>query len=229
MRSIFLDLDGTLVNSQRRLYRLFCQLCPECTWTYDEYWSLKRKRITQAEMLRRYFSYDERRILAFRSDWLAQVEHPDAVSTDTPVPGMTELLARLSAYDKVVVLTCRQNRDLALRQLERFGWTRAIADVVATDSKAEYLSSVSLGGRDVLVGDTGDDIRVARRFGMKAVAVGWGILAPEVLAEYKPDRIVCSVSELERFLLGERAGHVQLLNRLHGQLAAKQLTEGILT
>ena len=69
---IFFDLDGTLVDASERLYRLFCDLIPECNFTKEEYWNLKRNKINHQMILEKYFpqyNFDE-----FNTKWLSLIE-----------------------------------------------------------------------------------------------------------------------------------------------------------
>lgn len=198
---IFFDLDGTLVNSQGRLYRLFCELCPECKWSYEEYWERKRMRISQSEMLRRFFEYDDGRIKLFHRRWLEKVEEPERVCTDVPVCQATDLLRGVSDKFRIFVLTCRQNVILARRQLMDFGWRDYIGNIVAVKDKSKWLLTASVAPDDILVGDTGEDVKAAQRAGIRSVAVAWGVLSPEVLAEYAPDHLAHTMSDLMNYLL----------------------------
>ena len=38
------DLDGTIIDSSERMYRLFCKLVPQCRLTKEEYWEYKRNK-----------------------------------------------------------------------------------------------------------------------------------------------------------------------------------------
>ena len=49
----------------------------------------------------------------------------------------------------------------------------------------------------VMIGDTGEDVLAARQLGMKSVAVGWGILSPDVLREYNPDYLAERMEDLD--------------------------------
>ena len=201
MGSVFLDLDGTLVNSQGRLYRLFCRLCPECNMSYDEYWAIKRERISQAGMLKKYFGYDDGRIQQLHKDWLAHVEDEEAVDTDFPVSGISKRLEVMARKHELYLLTARQKPELVVRQLERFGWSGHFRQLVVTrqacgksDAVMESIGSVNDG---VLIGDSGEDIKAAKALGFRSVAAGWGILSPKVLSEYKPDFIAERIEDLD--------------------------------
>ena len=134
MRCAFFDFDGTLVNSQGRLYRLFRELCPECRMSYDEYWAVKRGRISQSAMLKRFFGYDDDRARKFHEAWLRHVEDEDAVETDFPVAGISERLERLAHTRELYLLTSRQRPELVVRQIEKFGWSGLFRRLIVTTS-----------------------------------------------------------------------------------------------
>ena len=85
MVRFFCDFDGTLIDSQKRLYDLFCELCPESKMSYNEYWKIKRNRITQKDFLRKYFKYDDAKISLFHKLWLQKVEEKKRIESDIPV------------------------------------------------------------------------------------------------------------------------------------------------
>ena len=199
--SIFLDLDGTLVNSQGRLYRLFCLLCPECTLSYDEYWEIKRSRISQADMLKKYYGYDDDKVSKFHRDWLSHVEDNDAVETDFPVEGISEWLSSIAKMHKLYLLTARQKPELVELQIERFGWKCFFSGLIVTRQSKSKCDAVqtSIGPVEggAMVGDTGEDIRTAKELGLRSLAVGWGVLSPEILKEYKPDYLAERIEDLD--------------------------------
>ena len=55
--NIFFDLDGTLLDSRKRLYKLFQDLVLESNLTIDEYWELKRNKINHKTILIEKFGY----------------------------------------------------------------------------------------------------------------------------------------------------------------------------
>jgi phosphoglycolate phosphatase len=54
----------------------------------------------------------------------------------------------------------------------------------------------------VYVGDETRDINSAKKSGVKAIAVGWGFNAPEILAKHNPDYLALTPSQLQETLLG---------------------------
>ena len=66
------DLDGTLIDSSERMYRLFCDLIPACSLTKNEYWNYKRNKINHKkliEMLYPQVSFEE-----FNDRWMPLIE-----------------------------------------------------------------------------------------------------------------------------------------------------------
>ena len=203
MRKIFFDFDGTLVNSQMRLYKLFCELCPENTFSYDEYWKIKRNRVTQKEFLAKYFHFDENRMALFHQKWLLKVEEKERVlSDDIPVEGMNSVLHDLSKTHKLFLVTNRQSLEITEEELKKFGWFSSFEKILVTEQKKSKPDLIraevsDIHSEDCFVGDTGEDIKTAKEFGAKSVAVTWGVINRGVLQTYVPDRIVDTVQELK--------------------------------
>jgi phosphoglycolate phosphatase-like HAD superfamily hydrolase len=56
--------------------------------------------------------------------------------------------------------------------------------------------------RAIVVGDSPNDVVAGRALGIPAIGVTYGIGSPRALARCRPERIVRSVDELRRELLG---------------------------
>lgn len=202
---IFFDFDGTLVDSTHRLYDLFAELVPENSFSYEEYWRIKRSRINQHDLLCRHFGYSNEQIGHFRKAWMENIEDPARLKADTPFHGVSGLLQKLSRKKELYLITARQCPDRVNEQLQQFGWIDFFTGVLGTQqqqTKASLIrSSLSSSVADILVGDTGEDIISGKELGMKTVAVSSGILNPEVLMEYEPDILLETVVAAESFLL----------------------------
>lgn len=200
-KRIYLDFDGTLINSQGRLYRLFKELCPKCDLTEDEYNEIKRSRVSQKKLLQDRYSYTDEQIAVFHQNWMEKVEEEDRVEFDFPYAGVTEALEKLSKNNDLYLVTNRQRKDLVRCQIEKFGWVKFFKDLLITEgktSKAELIrSATSPLPCDVLIGDTGDDIKCAKELGVHSIAVAWGILNKEVLSEYAPDFIAERIKDFD--------------------------------
>lgn len=69
--NIVFDLDGTLLDSRRRLYVLFQRLVPGSLLSFDEYWSLKRNGTGHETILLERFGIESVELDGFLSRWLA--------------------------------------------------------------------------------------------------------------------------------------------------------------
>ncbi|MBD3220814.1 HAD-IA family hydrolase [bacterium] len=130
-----------------------------------------------------------------------------------PYPGVERLLAGLA--DRPLMLATNKPRRLTVAILAGLGWTDVFARVVAGDDLTrrkphpDHLVAC-LEGRDLataevaMVGDSPNDIMPARALGMIAIGVGWGLVAPELVHDARPDRYVADVDELAD-ALGARA------------------------
>lgn len=202
MANIFFDLDGTIVNSQGRLYQIFCELCPENKFSYDEYWEIKRTRVTQKEFLQKYFAYSDDKIADFHKKYLAKVEENKYINTDFKVKGIEAVLRKLCQRNCLYVVTNRQNTDKTIAQIDALGWNGLFKKVLVTNqktTKAELIESeVGVSAEDIFISDSGEDIKTAKKLGIKSVAVTWGILNRDILAAYQPDMIFDEVDDFDR-------------------------------
>lgn len=199
-RNIFFDLDGTLIDVKTRLYKLFAELAPQNQLSLDEYWEIKRGRIDQVNLLRNYLRYSEEQIAAFKSLWLSKIEEKDRLAQDVPFLKSGMLLKDLSIDNYLYIVTNRQNRRLAIEQINGYGWAGYVKEVLVTEQTTSKFSlikeRVKTNKEDALVGDTGEDVLTGKKLGVKTIAVASGFLSKKILLEYNPDLIVNSIEDI---------------------------------
>jgi phosphoglycolate phosphatase len=197
---IFFDLDGTLIDSKKRLYELFQKLVSSSVFSYDEYWALKKNKINHKEILSSTFGYGEEEYAAFEKEWMEKIEMPEWLDLDIPFEGVSDYLNKLKEEHQLYVVTARQSEALALSQLSKFGWGNVFIKVFVTAQKKEKFDlireAVNPDSSDWLVGDTGKDIQTGKQLGVQTAAVLSGFLSKEKLEEYGPDIIVESITDL---------------------------------
>jgi phosphoglycolate phosphatase len=205
-RRLFLDLDGTLVDSRRRQYELFLELGRPEALSFEEYWRCKRAGINQGEMLRRYCALPEARLAEFKSSWLDAIEAPERLEADQVISGVPDFLGKAAAHFELYLVTGRQHYDRLVTQMKKLGIHERFTGILNTEqrrSKVDLVRSrVSCASGDVFVGDMGEDIVTGKELGLYTVGVTSGAYAAESLAKYGPDLIVGSVAELDPAVLG---------------------------
>ena len=197
---IIFDLDGTLIDSSERMYRLFQDLVPESTFSKEEYWRLKRNKINHKVLLQRYFpdmDFEE-----FNKKWLSLIETEKYMLLDQNYPDTLEVLANLKHKGEYLcLLTARQSRTMLMQELERLKIDSYLDRVLTTEHKCtkvelfQSLSSINTQ-EDFAVSDMGRDILNAKQYGYHTVAITHGFMNEKNLSTYHPDRIIHELAEL---------------------------------
>jgi phosphoglycolate phosphatase len=201
--NIFFDLDGTLLDSRKRLYTLFQDLVPESKLSIDEYWELKRNKINHKAILMERFNRTEDDFVLFEKEFLAKIESFDYLQFDTPVYGAYETLNSLARKNNLYIVTSRQSKKNVFDQLKKLDLYKYFNDILVTEhkcEKVELIGKLEYQRNDFIVGDTGYDILTGLKLGVHIVAVSYGFLNRQKLEEYKPEFIVDSLPEVVAIL-----------------------------
>jgi len=196
--NIVFDLDGTLIDSRLRLYRLFQHLAPDSPLSYDQYWAFKQNKISNETILSSELGHDQDQIGRFVAQWMTLIESPTYLTLDGNFAGIHATLTGLQQQADLHVCTARQLRQPVLEQLGDLNLLQFFKQVLVTEQKYSKESLIaarvaSLNSQDWLVGDTGRDIQVGKLLNMKTCAVLSGFLSRESLQSYDPDLILDSV------------------------------------
>jgi phosphoglycolate phosphatase len=198
---LFFDLDGTLLDSRERLYRLFQNLVPESNLGFEEYWQLKRNMIGHAQILKDMFGYSTLAIEKFEREWMSLIESNEWLAFDKPFAQVTEFISSLKAEHNLYLVTARQSEIMLSRQLATLGWTSLFDKVFVVpqdDSKSTAIQkALSTQPNDWFIGDTGKDVEAGRDLGINTAAVLTGFRNRQQLERYNPTVILESVLDFK--------------------------------
>ncbi len=198
--NIFFDLDGTLIDSKTRLYRLFSDLVPEINLSFEEYWDLKKEQINHKSIILDLFKLDEAFYYRFSQNWMKNIESPNYLSFDEPFAGTESFLFTLAENHCLVLVTHRQYPEMVYRELERFNLLAPFKMILVsqqkTDKKTLIQENIRVTENDWIVGDTGIDIQCGKELRIKTAAVLSGFLSETQLKKYNPDLIGNFVTDL---------------------------------
>jgi phosphoglycolate phosphatase len=198
--NIIFDLDGTLIDSRMRLYRLFQQLVPASVFTFDEYWTLKKSRHSHNHILVSHFGLDSAAIENFLGEWMKLIETEEFLALDEPFPDIEATLTRLGERASLHLCTARQFRGSALVQLDRLKLLPHFEQILVTGQKLTKEDLIrrhvpDLSSHDWIIGDTGKDIQTGKALGIKTCALLSGFMSETALRGYQPDIVLGSATD----------------------------------
>lgn len=199
--NFFFDLDGTLWDSSERLYALFCDLIPNNHLTKDEYWTQKRAKVSNEQILSN-LGYSLDQISVFITEWMQRIENKEYLVKDVLFPFTFEVLQTIKNQGNTIYyLTHRQLTKNALWEIREKGIAEFCSSCLVSEAKNTkkqlvIAAGIELSQEDILVGDTGIDILTANDLGIKSIAVLSGFRDKETLETYNPDRIINDIREL---------------------------------
>ncbi|WP_027179587.1 HAD family hydrolase [Maridesulfovibrio bastinii] len=199
-KRFYFDLDGTLINSHKRLHALFNELVPEGSISFDEYWKNRRDNISDAEMLKKFHNADESRLAEYAEQWLKHKEDDHLMEMDTPYPDAVEVLKHCSEAGDVYIVTARNNIPKAERQIKEAGFTPFVTRMLVTENKTtkqKLVTDILTPHKDdVFVGDTAEDMNTGKALGVYTIGMTHGFLSKEQLLKLNPDDTADNIQEL---------------------------------
>ena len=114
-------------------------------------------------------------------------------------------MKELSPGRDLYVVTNRQSAAETRKQLRRAGWEALMHPPLVTEQKRDKIelaaSALRRNEAALWIGDTCEDIKAAKALSIPVIAVSWGVMAPDLLAEREPDMLVDSVEKLRAAIL----------------------------
>jgi phosphoglycolate phosphatase-like HAD superfamily hydrolase len=209
-RTVFLDLDGPVLDVAERYHRLHADLVsrhggqPVDAKTY---WQARRDRVPEAEILE-WTGLTADAAEAALAARQRRLESPRYLRLDRPWPWAAAALADLADLAPLVLVTLRRHRGRLDRQLAALDLGRYFAQVVAgpgdgtREAKAELLcgAGVPFPAGSAFVGDTEVDVASGRSLGLLTIALRCGIRGDAALAACAPDLLLDDLRQVPPLL-----------------------------
>ena len=201
---ILWDFDGTLADTLPGLLRIFNDLAPQ--FGLEEITDLQTLRDTPPLELLRERGIRWWKLIALRNAIVRRQE--EQVDRIRLFPGIPEMLQQLHATGYrlgIVSSNSEQNIRHGLRAAGAEQWFELVVGTWQLLGKhrtlRRALRRTRLPRRQALyVGDEVRDITAARRAGVDAAAVTWGVNTADLLAQYSPVRLIHQPDELVEWL-----------------------------
>jgi phosphoglycolate phosphatase len=207
--TVFLDLDGPVINCAERNYQVHRTLVEEMggfmTLDRASLWKLKRGGRSSVELLK-LTSGPTVEADKFKLRWLAEIEAPRWLELDTLHPGALSTLELLAERFRIVLVTLRQQRSHLVAQLGQLGFTRLFPTVLSDspaagpgwETKRRLIAQSGFKPFGVMVGDTEADIRAGKLVGLGTIGITCGIRDEAQLRKENPDVIADTLTNLQR-------------------------------
>lgn len=212
-QTIFFDLDGTLIDTSERHYRVYKDILDfyriSNSLSKEDFWNQKRRGRRTVELLPENSSKEFQQ--KFIDEWLKRIEDRNYLKYDSILRESLDILSKLKDKDDLVLTTLRNNKENLLWELNNFRLTSYFKEILV-DSPIklknkislikDYIEKCSKNDNFIIVGDTEVDISSGKDLRMLTIAVTYGIRSKEFLKKLKPDFYLNNLYEIPEILKG---------------------------
>lgn len=204
--NIFIDLDGTIVDSSDRHYQVYKKIVEKMggvPMPKDEYWELIRDKANKDVILEKsnLASIGQS---AYLAQFINEIETEENLGFEKFIsPNALSVLEKLNKNHKITLITLRKNREGALNQIKLLEIDKYVDEVVicSADKASEIKPRLTKNLKDnIMVGDTEADIDAAKALGIKSVGLLSGFRNRRLMEQFKPDYICANIEELNEII-----------------------------
>ena len=210
VKAIFLDLDGTIVDSREAYIeaaRIACEACGQKMLGEKTAFEIPR-RLEQGFTISDIVKSDATKFLRIYFETYYSITREKTKL----IPNVSATLENLSAKTKLALITMRYApRQVIIEELECFGISKYFSHVVTgldtskpKPSPEALIACVRALDVDIcdciIAGDSVNDVRAGKAAGARTVAVLSGLFHCEELIKECPDLILNDVNALPKFI-----------------------------
>ena len=203
-QKIFFDLDGTIIDSRERLYRLFVDITGADV-SFEDYWTFKRGKNTNEKFLKDNLQWSVPAISAFNIEWMEKIESDRYLAYDKCFADTISSLQKLFSKVELNLVTARQFPEKVSSQLSELEILGFFSNVLVTEQKTSKSALIrTLPGtlfNSVIVGDTGEETLIGKELKISTANVLTGFRSKEILEPYNPDFIFTNLSAFTKHAL----------------------------
>jgi len=210
--NIFFDLDGTLLDAHKRLYRLYADFARQTHVTpspESEYLDKKARGVMERDIAGETFSSKAHEYLEWKK---GHIEDTSYLRLDTVYSGVIEMLTELGSKHKLFILTSRVHKEKTFAQLKKNGLADFFIEVIITPGEdATQMKTAGLRdacGRNsldlkqtIIIGDSEVEFGVSRALGIRCISVAYGLRGEQYFHSLGQRNIAKSVRELHTILI----------------------------
>lgn len=188
---VIFDLDGTILDDRRRHYECYKDIVDEYggeSVEFDEYWRMKRNKVSRQDLLlRTEFKGSDKQFL---DSWVTRIEDKKYLKYQQLKPGVCEVLDYIKKEKRTIILmTMRKKDDNLYEQISEMGLMCYFDTIIIGKSTDALKEKISVGSKVLVVGDTEDDMLLARSIPADFLAVTSGLRSEKYLkANYYIDQ-----------------------------------------
>jgi len=210
-KTIFLDLDGVILDVSERIYRVYKNILKKHNKKFlskDKYLKLKREKKPVKEILEKTQAEDIS--IKFKREWDKEIERLYYLDLDKVSYLDRKVLLSLKNNWNLILVTLRKHPKRLFVQLKNKKINK-IFDKVLVPSKESQKPKWKIksglirkyGNLDrtssIIIGDTETDILAGKNLGIKTIAVfgNGGMRSKAFLKKYKPDILIKDLTKLK--------------------------------
>jgi len=201
-RTLFLDLDGVVLDVSQRYYAVHCDIVAQLGGTpldFEEFWRLKREMASTEELT----GLEPDAAREYRKRWGQLIEGPAYLAMDRYLPQARTALLLLGRDYDVVLVSLRHKAAALRKELEELSLPR-VSQVLSAAAKGDpalakarlMQGSPRFSRNAVVAGDTEVDIQAGKELGLTTIAVRGGLRSDALLSREPADVTIDGIAQL---------------------------------